>query len=459
MKMLGVRIAMATVIIVVAACGSANTAPSGSANNAPSGSANTAPSGSANNAPSGSANTAPSGSANTGPPDKELIIGEITPFSGPNAVFGLEMDAACTAAVQVINADGGALGHTFKCVPIDSKGDAADGVLAVTRALAEYSNMVGVIGPGTDAATATMPLLEQAQLATIGANGDVSFNHNSYKYYWRITPSDTANAVAMVGAGQNLNYKRAALVFGNDAGAQTNVPGILHSWPIVGGTITDNESLASGQPSYQTEAAKVAASNPDVIFTETDPQTAATFFGQLKQMGKLVPIFGTNTTIYSVWYQALRGAIGSSDLQKYFRGVEQYAPPGPGYDAWKSALLAVKSADNPGQYLADPFGMSYYDSVNMLVLAMIKAGSVAPSVYNSAILSITNGGKVVNNFVDGAAVLNAGTDISYVGALGPIVFDQYHNSSGEFAVVKFNADGSASDPLTIITPGQIQAAQ
>ncbi len=165
------------------------------------------------------------GAVNPGPSDKELIIGMINPFSGTDAAFGLDMNAGCVAAVQVINAHGGALGHTFKCVPIDSKGDAADAVPAVTKALGQYSNMVGVIGPGTDAATATMPLLEQAQMATIGANGDVSFNQNTYKYYWRITPSDTGNAVGMVVAAKNLGFKRAALVFGNDAGAQTSVPG------------------------------------------------------------------------------------------------------------------------------------------------------------------------------------------------------------------------------------------
>ena len=400
----------------------------------------------------------PGGSINPGPSDKELIIGMINPFSGADAAFGLDMNAGCVAAVQVINAKGGALGHTFKCVPIDSKGDAADAVPSVTKALAQYSNMVGVIGPGTDAATATMPLLEQAQMATIGANGDVSFNQNTYKYYWRITPSDTGNAVGMVVAAKNLGYKRAALVFGNDAGAQTSVPGIQHSWPVVGGTVVDNESLVPSQPSYQTEAAKVAAANPDVIFTETDPQTAATFFGELKQMGKLVPILGTEPTIIPTWYHAVQGAVGASDLQTYYRGVEQFTPTGPGQTGYSTALLADQGVDNPGQYLPSPFCKSYYNSVNLLVLAMIKAKSAAPSVYNSFIPAVTNGSKEVNNFADGAAALAAGTDIKYAGALGPISFDKYHNSSGEFAVVKFATDGSASDPLTIVTADQLKAA-
>lgn len=405
-----------------------------------------------------SGGNSPGGSVNPGPSDKELIIGMINPFSGADAAFGLDMNAGCVAAVQVINAKGGALGHTFKCVPIDSKGDAADAVPAVTKALAQYSNMVGVIGPGTDAATATMPLLEQAQMATIGANGDVSFNQNSYKYYWRITPSDTANAVGMVVAAKNLGYKRAAMVFGNDAGAQTSVPGIQHSWPLVGGTIVDNESLVPSQPSYQTEAAKVAASNPDVIFTETDPQTAATFFGELKQMGKLVPILGTEPTIIPTWYSAVQGAVGASDLQTYYRGVEQYTPNGAGESGYSTALLADQGVDNPGQYLPSPFCKSYYDSVNLLVLAMIKAKSAAPSVYNAFIPAVTTGSKEVSNFAEGVAALNAGMDIKYAGAVGPISFDKYHNSAGEFAVVKFNTDGSASDPLTIVTADQLKAA-
>ncbi|HEY7926135.1 MAG TPA: ABC transporter substrate-binding protein, partial [Candidatus Dormibacteraeota bacterium] len=82
-----------------------------------------------------SATTSSGGAVNPGPSDKELIIGMINPFSGANAAFGLDMNAGCVAAVQVINAKGGALGHTFKCVPIDSKGDAADAVPAVTKAL------------------------------------------------------------------------------------------------------------------------------------------------------------------------------------------------------------------------------------------------------------------------------------------------------------------------------------
>jgi ABC-type branched-subunit amino acid transport system substrate-binding protein len=394
---------------------------------------------------------------NKGPTDKQLIIGMINPFSGTDAAFGLDMNAGCLAAINIINARGGVLGHTFKCVPIDSKGDAADAVPAVTRALAQYSNMVGVIGPGTDAATATMPLLEQAHIPTIGANGDISFDLNTYKYYWRITPSDAANATAMVIAAHNLHYVKAALVFGNDAGAQTSVPVIQSAWPKAGGQIVANVSLTPAQPSYQTEAAKIAASNPDVIFTETDPQTAATFFGELKQMGHLVPIIGTEPTIIPTWYAAAKGAMGAQNLQTYYRGVEQYTPSGIAYTTFNNSLVAETGVDNPGQYSPSPFAKSYYDSVNLLVLAMLKAGTVNPPDYNSSVGAVTTGSTIVNDFADGVQALAQGKSISYSGALGTISFDAHHNSSGNFAVVSFAADGSPSNPLTFVTADQLKA--
>lgn len=369
------------------------------------------------------------------------------------------MNASCVAAIQVINDNGGILGHKVSCVPIDSKGDAADAVPAVTKALATVSNMVGIIGPGTDAATATMPLINQAQIPAVGANGDVSFDHNQYTYYWRITPPDDANAVGLMVAAHKLGYTRAAMVMGNDAGAQTNVPAIENGWSKFGGKLVANVTLLPGQPSYQTEAARVAAAHPQVIFTETDPQTAATFFGELKQLGGMTTIIGTEPTIIPSWYKAVAGAVGGSTLAKYYLGVEQYAPSsGAAWTYWNTALAADKGVQNPGQYNSSPFAESYYDSVNMLSLAMIMAKSTSGSVYNSYIPKVVNpnpNATVVHTFVEGEAALKQGKSIRYIGAVGPISFNSYHNSSGAFAVVRFTPSGAASNPIETLQPQEL----
>ena len=45
--------------------------------------------------------------------------------------------------------------------------------------------------------------------------------------------------------------------------------------------------------------------------------------------------------------------------------------------------------------------------------------------------------------------LKAGKQIQYVGVIGAVVFNKYHNAAGEFAANVFAADGSASRVGTI----------
>lgn len=390
-----------------------------------------------------------------------LVIGMINPFSGPNAEFGQEMAAGCIAAVQVINAHGGVLGDKLRCDVVDSKGDPADAVPAVAQAIAT-KGMAGVMGPGTDAATATVPMLNQAKIPTIGANGDVSFDRSRYPYYWRILPSDDANGVAMAVAAHNLGYTRAALVFSSSPQSQTFVPAILRTFPKLGGRIVANESITPDQVSYQTEMAKVAAADPQVIFTETDPQTGATMFSELKSLGKLFPVLATGATTVPPWYQAVRHAIGLPDLLRFYHAVNEQTPTsGYSWQQFDHALLAVRSVPDPGSHAISPFCESYYDSANILALAMIAAKSSAGPKYNQFLRTITEpapAATVVHTFPQGIAALRAGKRIRYVGALGPIDFNKWHNSSGGFQVVRFAGDRATTTPITLISAEQLQAA-
>jgi hypothetical protein len=75
------------------------------------------------------------------------------------------------------------------------------------------------------------------------------------------------------------------------------------------------------------------------------------------------------------------------------------------------------------------------------------AKSTIGSYYNQFVTKVISpkpGAVVVSNFADGVAALKAGKQIQYVGVLGPVVFNQYHNSAGEFAANVFAPDGSAS---------------
>lgn len=390
-----------------------------------------------------------------------LVIGMINPFSGHLAEFGQEMAAGCDAAISLVNAHGGVLGHQLRCAAVDTKGDPVDAVPAVARAIATLG-MVGVMGPGTDAATATVPMLNRAKIPMIGGNGDASFDRSTYQYYWRILPADDTNAVAMAAAAHNLGYTKAAMVFSSAPNSQAFVPAILGSFPKFGGRIVVNETIAPDQLSYQTEMAKVVAADPQVIFTASDPQTGATMFSELKQLGKMFPIVAVGGTTVPPWYSAVRHAIGLSDLLKYYEAVNAHTPTsGHTWDVFDHALLAVRGVPDPGSHAISPYCESYYDNVNMLALAMIAAKSSSGPNYNRFLKIITQPdpkATVVHTFAQGVAALRAGKPIRYVGVIGPIDFDKWRNSIVGFQVVKFTGSGPTTKPISFITSEEVKAA-
>src|SRR5215831_12182404 len=392
-----------------------------------------------------------------GSPPATLVVGEFNPFSGPDAVFGPEMVGGCVPAVRVINADGGVLRHRLTCVEEDTRGDPADAVPAAEQMMATQTHLIGVLGPSSDEATATVPVLNGAHVPMFADTGQAAFDHSKWAYFWRITPADDVKGYALAIRAHQQGYTRAAAIFGNDVGAQSDVPTLVSAFTKLGGTITYSKPVALDQSSYRTEIENMLAGHPQVIFTEVDPQTGATFLSELQQLHGLVSVVGTEVSLQAPWLKAVNGAIGAAAMAKYFEGMQPFAPAsGPAWQAYNRSLLASSSqVPKPSQWSTDPYSMTYYDGVNVMALAAIAAKSTSPKVFNPYILKVTEPGPsktVVTTFAAGKAALKAGKQIQYVGAGGPIVFNQWHNSTGAFEAAKY----VKGNPALI---GSVSAAQ
>jgi hypothetical protein len=55
----------------------------------------------------------------------------------------------------------------------------------------------------------------------------------------------------------------------------------------------------------------------------------------------------------------------------------------------------------------------------------------------------------VHSYAEGIAALKAGKKIDYVGATGPILWNQWHNSTGEFELTGYQPNGSLPLVATI----------
>jgi ABC-type branched-subunit amino acid transport system substrate-binding protein len=393
-------------------------------------------------------------------PAAVLVVGEFNPFTGPDAAFGPEMVGGCVPAVRLINAGGGVLGHQMSCVQEDTRGDPADAVPAAQKMMATETSLVGVLGPSSDEALATVPLLNTGRVPMFVDTGQAAFDHTTDAYFWRITPADDVKGYAMALWAHQAGYTRAAAVFGNDAGAQSDVPTLVSAFTGLGGTIVYNKPFALDQSSYRSEVETILAARPQVIFTEVDPQTGATFLSELQQLHGLLPVIGTEVSLQTPWLKAVNTAIGAASMARYFEGMQPYAPTaGPAWQTFNTALLASKSqVPQPGQWSSDPYSMTYYDAVNIMALAMLAARSTSPAVFDNDVMAVTEPGPgqtIVTSYAAGKAALAAGKHIQYIGAGGPIVFNHWHNSTGAFEAAKY-VNGNV-DLVGSVTAAQIAA--
>ena len=373
-----------------------------------------------------------------------LTVLAFNPFTGPDGSFGPEMWAGCQAAATAINAAGGVLTHKVACTGVDTEGNPGYAVTAAAKMLATTPHVLGVLGPSSDEADATAPLINAAKVPMFADTGESSFDHNKLQYFWRMVPADDVRGYAMALYAKQQGYLRAAAVFGNDVGSQIGVPTLLRGYSEVGGQMVVDQKIVLGQTSYQSQVEALIAARPQVIFTETSPQANATYLAELQQLGHLIPVVGTDVTIQPSWFTAMAGSIGKPALTKYFVAESPYAPPsGPGWEVYNKDLLASSSVPKPAQWSTDSYTMTYYDSVLLMALAATATKSTNPAVWNASIPAMTTpGAMVVHTYAEGLAALHAGKKIDYVGATGIISFNQWHNSGGGFEIAAYQSNGN-----------------
>jgi ABC-type branched-subunit amino acid transport system substrate-binding protein len=348
--------------------------------------------------------------------------------------------------LYAVNHGGGVMGRQVSLIQVDTRSDPADALAAMGKTLATSSDVDAILGPDSTSAASLVPLLNSRHLPMMIAAGEAAYDRSSYSYLWRDVPPDPANGEAIALWAKRQGYTKVATVFGTDTGSQGDLPGVVTGVKAVGISLVDQENLTPDQPSYRSSAERLLAAKPQAIITESDGATAGTFFGELKQLGSLVPIIGTSGTPSTSYFNPLRGAIGDASFNADFRAVVTGNPgSNPAVTAFNNAVLAVqgKLAKPVQQWENNSFSESGYDGVVTLALAMDAAKSTNGAVYNSYIMKVTAPGKgkeVVYTYSAGKAALAAGKQIQYVGASGPLLFNRYHNSFGAQAVESFPAN-------------------
>jgi len=410
-----------------------------------------------------SSSTSSSGTTSASGSHSAIVVADLAPFSGPDAALGPTYLVSCDGATAAIDNAGGVLGHKLSCKGVDTRGDPADAVPATRQMFATTPNLALIIGVTSDEAASVVPVINADKMVAFGMTGQSEFSSTHFPYFYRLVPPDLAESYAMVVIAQQLGYKRIALAFGNDIGSQTFIKPAITSIGKAGQTLVANETLDLSANTFRTEADKIVAAHPDVIFTEALGPAEATFLSEVKQLngGKMIPVIGTSATISPDWYKSVAAAVGASTLASSFHADNLVTETsGPAYAPFQQAIISEKgkvgSTGNFDTYLTAPGAVHLYDGINLAALAMVEAKSTSPSVYAPFIAKIGDGSagaEVVYSFAQGIAALKQGKTIRYEGPGGPTNFDSFNDSTGIFQVDTYSGSGAVQ------VTGNITAAQ
>lgn len=384
-----------------------------------------------------------SGAANTSP----IVVGELFPMTGREPFVGDWFNHGAKVAVYEINHNGGVLGRQLNPILADTAGDAVDAVTALQQL--RTNNPTFILGPSSLEIAGVINQFDPNHLPDFVEGGTTQLDHMTNSYVFRTTPSDSTLAVGMsYYAITKLSCTQAGYFFENTSNASGVIAPLVASYTAHGGTIQTGEDVevTPHQTSYRSEVEKLFANSPQCIFMQTDPQTASTFFSDVRQLGHLnVPFILTDAGADINMAKAL----GLADAAKWMTGMNGSPPAGPAWQHFTEVYNTVWGTNKPVT-----LSQNTYDSAIIAALAITEAGTTDPTVWIKHVNSVVNTAEdasavKVNTYADGVTALKAGKKIDFEGASGSDDYNQFHNVAGGWDVVQFDASSNLNTVFTV----------
>jgi ABC-type branched-subunit amino acid transport system substrate-binding protein len=197
-----------------------------------------------------------------------------------------------------------------------------------------------------------------------------------------------------------------------------------------GGEVSASLAYEPGNASYRGELSKASSKGAQALCLIGYPENGITILRQALEEGYF------QNFVYTDGLKApeIIEAIGA----KYLNGTFGTAPQAmTDTQAAQNYLTAYK--EKFGEVPPKPYIDTSYDAAYVLALAIEESGSEDPAKVKASLRDVANppGVKVLpGEWAKAKELLAKGQDIDYVGASGPIDFDQAGDVSGTFALWK-----------------------
>jgi branched-chain amino acid transport system substrate-binding protein len=359
--------------------------------------------------------------------DLVVKIGHVSPTSGGIAHLGKDNENGARMAIDELNAKGVTIGGRkakFELLAEDDAADPKQGTAAAQKLVdAKVNGVIGHLNSGTSIPASK--IYSDAGIPQISPSAtNPRFTRQGYKTTFRVV-ADDVHLGGTLGkyAVQQVKGKSIAVIDDRTAYGQGVADEFEKGVKAAGGKIVGREFTNDKATDFTAILTSLKAKKPDVVFFGGMDAVAGPMLRQMKQLGIDAKFMGGD-------------GICSGELPKLAAGSmadgQVVCAEAGGIDSKDKAAVkkmddfkaAFKKKFNADVQIYAPY---VYDAVNVMVAAMVKAGSTDPAKY-LPVLAKTDG---------------------YDGVIGKIGFD----SKGDIkngALTLYTYKGGAKDSLGVV---------
>ena len=323
--------------------------------------------------------------------DMVVKIGHVGPTSGGIAHLGKDNEMGARMAIDELNAKGVTIGGKkakFELLAEDDAGDPKQGTAVAQKLVdSKVNGVIGHLNSGT-----TIPaskIYSDAGIPQISPSAtNPKYTRNGYKTAFRVVADDT-HLGGTLGryAIKELKGKSIAVIDDRTAYGQGVAEEFAKAVKASGGSIAEQQFTNDKATDFTAILTAIKAKNPDVVFYGGMDAVAGPMIRQMKQLGINAKFLGGD-------------GICSGELPKLAAGAmadgQVICAEAGGVEGEQKAGMEKFKADFKKKFGAEVqiYAPYVYDAVNVMVDAMVKAGSSDPAKY-LPVLAKTQGYKGV----------------------------------------------------------------
>ena len=327
--------------------------------------------------------------------DMIVKIGHVGPTSGGIAHLGKDNENGARMAIEELNAKGTTIGGKkvkFELLAEDDAADPKQGTAVAQKLVdSKVNGVIGHLNSGTSIPASK--IYSDAGIPQISPSAtNPKFTRNGYKTTFRVV-ADDVHLGGTLGryAVKELKGKSIAVIDDRTAYGQGVAEEFAKAVKASGGTIADTQFTTDKATDFTAILTQVKSKKPDVVFFGGMDAVAGPMLRQMKQLGITAKFMGGDGICSGELPKLAAGSMADGQVVCAEAGGVEGTQKAGMEDFYKR----FKAKYNADVQVYAPY---VYDAVNVMVAAMVKAGSAEPAKY-LPVLAKTEGFKGVTGTI------------------------------------------------------------